>query len=78
MVKEYKEQFDVNTISDKQQVRYRLGGSAGKVVSSFVPQLPGNLKMEIIPGKGGTISRSKDGSGGVGADTVINLSLIHI
>ncbi len=72
MVKEYKEQFDVNTISDKQQIRYRLGGSAGKVVSSFVPQLPGNLKMEIIPGKGGTISRSKDGSGGVGADTVIN------
>ena len=28
--------------------------------------------MEIIPGKGGTIPRSKDGSGGAGADTVIN------
>lgn len=68
-----KDQFDVNTISDMQQVRYRLSGSAGKVVSSFVPQLPGSLKIDIYPGQGGIISRktSDYGSGGDGKDTVI-------
>ena len=66
-----KDQFDVNTISDMQQVRYRLSGSAGKVVSSFVPQLPGSLRMDIYPGQGGVISRKDSGSGKDGTDTVI-------
>lgn len=72
-----KEQFDVNTVSDKQQLRYRLGGSAGKVVSSFVPQLLGNLTIKIYPGKGGTISRTNDGSGGSGEDTRIEYTYPH-
>lgn len=68
-----KNQFDVNSVSDMQQVRFRLGGSAGKVISSFVPQLPGSLTMEIYPGTGGKLSRAKEtfGTGGDGGDTVI-------
>lgn len=69
--KVYNSKFDVDTITDKQILRYRLGGSAGKVVSSFVPKLPGDVTLEISPGQGGKYSRTNVGSGEAGHDTKI-------
>lgn len=63
--------FDVNKVSFQQTVRYRLGGTAAKVVSLFVPQLPGNVKLELTPGKGGKATTNGDGSGEDGGDTIV-------
>lgn len=63
--------FDVNKVSFQQLVRYRLGGTAAKVVSMFVPQIPPTVTMEIKVGKGGELTTTGSGSGGNGGDTVI-------
>lgn len=63
--------FDVNKVSFQQTVRYRLGGTAAKVVSLFVPSLPGNATLEITPGKGGKATMNGDGSGEDGGDTIV-------
>lgn len=65
--------FDVIETSKKQVVRYRLGGSAAKVVSLFVPQVPPTVTLEIKPGKGG-LAIDKDESDQTksdGEDTVV-------
>lgn len=71
-VEKYNTNFDVNMVSGQQILRYRLGGTAAKVVSMFVSQMPGNATIEIYPGKGGDMKRTDDGSGESGEDTVIN------
>lgn len=63
--------FDVNKVSYQQIIRYRLGGTAAKVVSLFVPQIPPTVTLEIIPGEGGERTRNGDGSGGDGGDTIV-------
>lgn len=66
-----KDIFDVNTIDSKQTLRYRLSGSTGSVVSTFLPSLPGNVILRIYPGKGGELNGSGYGSGEDGEDTYI-------
>ena len=63
--------FEVNKVSFQTALRYRLGGTAAKVVSLFVPQLPGNVKLEITPGEGGKATTNGDGSGEDGGDTIV-------
>lgn len=65
------EVFDVSKTSMQQVIRYRLGGTAAKVVSLFVPSLPGNATLEITPGKGGKATMNGDGSGEDGGDTIV-------
>lgn len=67
-----KDSFDVNKIAQHQLLRYRLSGSAAKVVSMFVPSIPPNVSLEIIPGKGGILSSTETvADGGDGQDTIV-------
>ncbi len=66
-----KSRFDVGSVDTKQILRYRSSGSAGNIVSTFLPQLPGNVTLRLYPGKGGEISKANNGSGGDGEDTKI-------
>ena len=63
--------IDVNTVDTKQLVRYRTSGTAGSIVSTFLPQLPGNVTLRIYPGKGGELSKDDNGSGEAGEDTKV-------
>lgn len=63
--------FDTETVDTKQLIRYRTSGTAGSIVSTFLPQLPGNVTLRIYPGKGGELSKTDHGSGGDGEDTKI-------
>lgn len=48
--------YDVGRSSDQQTIRYRLGGSAGKVTTAFMPSAPSGVTMKIYPGKGGELN----------------------
>ena len=52
-------------------LRYRTSGTPGSIVSTFLPQLPGNVTLRIYPGKGGELSKNDNGSGEAGEDTKI-------
>ena len=66
-----KDRYDVNSIDTKQLVRYRTSGNAGSVVSTFLPQLPGNVTLRLYPGKGGSLQKADNGSGENGEDTKV-------
>ena len=63
--------YDVDSIETKQMLRYRTSGTPGSIVSTFLPQLPGNVTLRIYPGKGGELSKGDNGSGEAGEDTKI-------
>ena len=63
--------YDVDSIETKQMLRYRTSGTPGSIVSTFLPQLPGNVTLRIYPGKGGELSKDDNGSGEAGEDTKI-------
>ena len=65
------DRYDVDSIETKQMLRYRTSGTPGSIVSTFLPQLPGNVTLRIYPGRGGEISKTESGSGGDGEDTKI-------
>jgi len=64
-----KDRFDVSTVDTKQVLRYRVSGSAGNTVSTFLPQLPGKATLRLYPGKGGSLNGSGYGTGEDGEDT---------
>ncbi len=66
-----KDAFDVETFDTKQLLRYRTSGNAGSVVSTFLPQLPGNVTLRLYPGKGGSLQKTDKGTGEDGEDTRI-------
>ena len=66
-----KDAFDVETIDDKQVVRYRLSGAAGNTVSTFLPELPRGVVLRLKPGKGGDLNAVGYGDGKPGKDTTI-------
>lgn len=66
-----KSQFDVGSVETKQLLRYRVSGTAGRSVSTFLPQIPGDVTLRITPGKGGELKKDHYGSGGPGGDTTI-------
>ncbi len=66
-----KDSFDVGTVDTKQLLRYRTSGNAGSVVSTFLPQLPGNVTLRLYPGKGGSLQKTDKGSGENGEDTKV-------
>ena len=66
-----KSQFDVGSVETKQLLRYRVSGTAGRSVSTFFPQIPGEATLRITPGKGGELKKDHYGSGGPGGDTTI-------
>ena len=67
--------FDVMKTSSQQVLNYRLGGAVGRIESLFVPQMESGTTLEIIPGRGGSvssdISSAENASGGAGEDTLV-------
>jgi len=57
--------YDVGRSSMQQPIRYRLGGSAGRVTTAFMPAAPSGVTMIISPGKGGELNSSVDDDGSV-------------
>ena len=66
------------TIWNRYLLRYANAGKAGQVVSMYFPQVPGNSRLLVVPGRGGSVSESlnsssdgNDFNGVAGTDTVV-------
>lgn len=64
--------FDVIRNFDRRKVNYRIAGTAGRTVTSFVPTLNEDVVVVIKPGKGGAVATgATDEKGADGDPTLI-------